>query len=574
MWESLHPGVAGLGWRPVGEAAWALEADAGLDLMVNARMRATAAEVTRLAIPGVRDVVPACASITVHVDPRRFRQDDAVRLPALAPVSTVALGRLRDVPVVYDGEDLEALAVSTGLAVDEVRRRHADIDYTVLMLGFAPGFPYLGTVDPRLVVGRRAIPRVRVPHGAVAIAGGMTCIYPGGTAGGWHVLGRTDLRLFDAAEASPATLAPGDRVRFVPVDRLEPDERACGPDARAEGLTGGLTVLRGGASTTVQDLGRWGFQALGVPVSGACDADALRWANRAVGNPDGAAGLEVAAVGPELRVEQNTVVAYTGADMDAHIDGRPMSVGEPVVARQGAVIRCGQTRGGLRGYLAIAGGLDVPIVLASRSTCLPGGFGGIAGRTLRAGDRVAIGRARDAAHEGRVWPESHLAPTVSSRPPSSGMETSHVAQRREATARRVAGEPVRLRVLPGPQRAAVGESHLARLLSGTFQVSAQLNRVACRLQGRPTSLPVPFDDMVPVGTVPGAVQVTPAGDLLVLLADRQTTGGYPQVLSVIGADLGSASQLCPGDAVQFALCSLSEATAALVAAEAMFLNHV
>ncbi|MEQ1896575.1 MAG: urea amidolyase family protein [Vicinamibacterales bacterium] len=559
MSESLHPDGAGRGWRPVGEAAWVLEAGAGLDMTVNARMRATATEVTRLAIPGVRDVVPACASVTVHVDPLRFRQEDAVRLPELAPAPTATSGRLRDVPVVYDGEDLDALAASTGVPVDEVRLRHADGDYTVLMLGFAPGFPYLGPVDPRLVVGRRPTPRVRVPRGAVAIAGGMTCIYPGGTAGGWHIVGRTNLRLFDAAAASPAALAPGDRVRFVPVDRLEPGEGLVATDERGGCVSGGLTVLRGGASTTVQDLGRWGFQAMGVPVSGACDAGALRWANRAVGNPDDAAGLEVAAVGPELRVGQNTVVACTGADMEAHIDGRPMLPGEPVVAREGAVIRCGQTRGGLRAYLAVAGGLDVPVVLGSRSTCLPGGFGGYAGRALAAGDQVAIGRARDAAQAGHG---------------SSLARQSRVVQSWMVPARTGVGEPVPLRVLPGPQRDAVGESHLARLLSETFQVSPQLNRVACRLHGRPVSVPVPFHDMVPVGTVPGAVQVTPSGDLLLLLADRQTTGGYPQVLSVIGADLGSAAHLSPGDTVQFVQCSMREAIAARVMAEAMFLNHV
>ena len=560
MRESLSPDGAGRGWCQAGEAAWLLEAPAGgLDMAVIARMRATAGAVTRLAIPGVRDVVPACASVTVHVDPLRFRSEDAACLPELASMPVPAPGRWHDVPVVYDGEDLDAVAASTGLAVDEVRRRHAGSDSTVLMLGFAPGLPYLGPVDSALVVGRRPTPRVRVARGAVAIAGGMTCIYPGGTAGGWQILGRTNLALFDPAAAHPAALVPGDRVRFVPVDRLDPDERTVATGEEAGRLVGGLTVLRGGASTTVQDLGRWGFQAMGVPVSGACDAGALRWANRAVGNPDEAAGLEVAAVGPDLRIEQDTVVAFTGADMDAHIDGRPMPLGEPVVAREGAVIRCGQTRGGPRGYLAVAGGLDVPVVLASRSTCLPGGFGGFAGRALIAGDRVAIGRAGTAAPAGRGRSPS----------PSTG-EVSSMA----VPPQTVAGEPVRLRVLPGPQRDAVEESYLGRLLSETFQVSPQLNRVACRLHGRPVSAPVPWLDMVPVGTVPGAVQVTPSGDLLLLLADRQTTGGYPQVLSVIGADLASAAQLCLGDAVRFVPCSMSEAVAARVMAEAMFLNHV
>ncbi|MDO8793519.1 MAG: carboxyltransferase domain-containing protein [Vicinamibacterales bacterium] len=571
MAASLSPDGGGRGWRPAGEAAWLLEAaGAGLDMGVNARMRATASEVTRLAMAGVRDVVPACASVMVHVDPLRFRSEDVACLPALAHLSVPVPGRWHEVPVVYDGEDLDAVAASTGLAVNEIRRRHADNDYAVLMLGFAPGFPYLGPADSGLVVGRRPTPRVRVAAGAVAVAGGMTCIYPGGTAGGWQILGRTNLTLFRPDDAQPATLASGDRVRFVPVDRLDPAEPAVARDTRGDvsggigsgGIgSGSITVLRGGAATTVQDLGRWGFQAMGVPVSGACDCAALRWANRAVGNPDDAAGLEVAAVGPDLRVERETVVACTGADMEAHVDGRPMRAGEPVVAREGAVIRCGQTRGGLRAYVAVAGGLDVPVVLGSRSTCLPGGFGGFAGRVLAAGDRVAIGDAREMTPAGLPLPRALNTDRAGG--------TFRAGDGRKDGAARA----VRLRVLLGPQRDAVSEAQVARLLSETVQVSPQLNRVACRLQ-REEGMAVTFNEMVPMGTVPGAVQVTPSGDLLLLLADRQTTGGYPQVLIVIGADLGRASQLCPGDTVQFVLCTPGEAIAALVADEARFLGHV
>lgn len=540
----LQPGGAGRGWRPVGDAAWLLEAGAGLDLAMNARMRVTAAAVTREAVEGVRDVVPAATSVTVHVDPLRFSGADAARFPLLSPGTAVPAGRLHEVPVVYDGEDLDAVAASSGLSSAEVRQRHAASEFTVLMLGFAPGFPYLAPLDPRLAVRRLSTPRVHVPSGAVAVAGGMTCIYPGGTAGGWRILGRTNLTLFQPGAAAPATLAPGDRVRFVPVDRLDradivPADSAAPPPVRA----GGLRVLRAGGSTTVQDGGRWGFQALGVPVSGACDGGALRLANQVVGNPDGAAGLEVALVGPDLRAEEDAVVAYAGASMDVQVDGRPMAPGMPTMVRAGAVIRCGQVHGGLRAYLAVAGGLDVPVVLGSRSTCLTGGFGGFAGRPLLPGDRVDIGSPAGAVSAG----------AASSWPRRSGTGT---------------GKHLRLRVLPGPHVDAGGEALLEHLLSDAFRVSPQLNRVACRLHGDPARVPVSFEEMQPAGTVPGAVQVTPSGDLLLLLADRQTTGGYPQVLSVIGADQGAAAQLCPGDTVRFERCSLAEARSALGAVEA------
>jgi biotin-dependent carboxylase-like uncharacterized protein len=414
------------------------------------------------------------------------------------------------------------------------------------MMGFAPGFPYLAPVDPALALLRRATPRVRVPAGAVGLAGGLTCIYPGGTGGGWHLIGRTDLALFDPASTPPALLRPGDRVRWIRVDRLTPAPSATGsasPDQGVERSPGGITVLRPGQLTSVQDGGRWGFQAMGVPVSGACDAGARRRANAAVGNDAGAAVIEVSAVGPDLRFEREAAVAWAGAAMDVEVDGRAVPPGTACVVPAGGAMRCGGVRGGLRAYLAVAGGIDVPLVLGSRSACLGAGFGGGTGRALTAGDVLPVGT-----------PEG--APASSGR---GGKSTIGAGPHPRRTA---------LRVLQGPDAATLPQQYVGGLLERPLTVSRHVNRAGCRLTGGPAGPGATAGDRLPVGTVPGAVQVTPDGDLLLLLADRQPTGGYPQPLCVIAADLDDAAQLCPGDQVTFSLCSRADALQALADREA------
>ena len=220
-------------WRVgrLGDAALLLELDGTIDPDVNARVHALAHALATRRPAWVRDVVPAYASVAVFVDDTAFADADdplaeAERLlrPALArPMHArdAASARCVDIPVRYggtDGPDLQRVAGQAGLSADEVVRRHAGGHYTVAMLGFAPGFPYLLGLDPALATPRLATPRTHVPAGSVAIGGAQTGLYPRPGPGGWNLIGRTDAVLFDAAREPPALLAPGDRVRFVPVD--------------------------------------------------------------------------------------------------------------------------------------------------------------------------------------------------------------------------------------------------------------------------------------------------------------------------------------------------------------------
>jgi biotin-dependent carboxylase-like uncharacterized protein len=400
------------------------------------------------------------------------------------------------------------------------------------MLGFLPGFPYLGTVDKTIVAPRRATPRLRVAAGSVGIAGRQTGIYPRDCPGGWAIVGRTDMVLFDPSREPAASMRPGDRVRFVPVDRLGPMPDVTAPLPPA-GAVPVATVIKAGLLTTIQDAGRWGHQAMGVPVGGALDASARHAANGAVGNAADAAVLEVTLTGFELRFDRPCTTAVSGADLGAQLDGAPLGLDAPVTCRAGSLLRFVERRRGARAYVALAGGVDVPPVLGSRSTDLGARFGGFAGRALRAGDQLALGPSPAASPAARA---------AKAAPRASG---------------------ARLRVLPGPHDDWFDGEALSALERTAFTVTPQSNRVGYRLAA---AAPLPrrrTDEMISDATVAGGIQVPPDGQPILLMADRQVTGGYPILATVITADMPLAAQLAPGDGVAFEVCSRATALAAL-----------
>ena len=215
--------------QPLGEAAWTVTLGDRVDRDLNARVRRLAGAIARAEVPGVTEVVPAYASLTVFFDPvnadaeaiHRALTDFTDAEPGggqeLPPPDAATAAPPIVIPVRYYGPDLDEVGDRTGLARDEVVRRHCAPEYQVYLLGFSPGFAYLGDLDPALVLPRRSAPRTRVPAGSVAIAGAQTAVYPLATPGGWHLIGRTSAVMFDPAREPPALLRPGDRVRFEPV---------------------------------------------------------------------------------------------------------------------------------------------------------------------------------------------------------------------------------------------------------------------------------------------------------------------------------------------------------------------
>lgn len=309
-----------------------------------------------------------------------------------------------------------------------------------------------------------------------------------------------------------------------------------------------ISVLQPGLLTTVQDLGRFGYQKYGVVVGGALDRFAARVVNAIVGNDENAAVLEMAQLGPELRFEQDALIAWTGADFAAQIDGEPLPSDRAVCVRAGETIAFGVARSGLRAWLAVAGGIDVPLVLGSRTTYRRGGFGGFEGRPLRAGDAMRCG---DASAWARRYQRG--APRVSAwsvRSPTLGKPAPAGA----------------VRAMRGPEWDWFG-AEAQRLFFGTeWTATKDADRMGVRLAG--PALPQCTErEMISEGVVDGVVQVPAGGAPIVLLPSRQTVGGYPRIAVVATADLGRLAQLAPGRTIRFEEITVSEAQGLYLARE-------
>lgn len=310
-----------------------------------------------------------------------------------------------------------------------------------------------------------------------------------------------------------------------------------------------ILVRSPGLQTTVQDLGRFGLQALGIPPAGALDADALETANLLLGNPRGAACLECTLSGPELEFSGSAAFAICGAPMEAALNGTSVPLYETLFARTGDVLSLGAAETGLRAYIAFAGGVDVEPVMGSRSTYARGGFGGWQGRALKAGDTLPLTDLEEGSGSDRAlrFVPEELRPAYPSEITVRALR-SHEADRFEA-------------------------SSLSSFFSQPYAVSPKSDRMGCRLEGEPLTH-VRGADIISGGVQTGTVQVPGDGKPIVLLADRQTTGGYTRIAHVIQADLPKLGQARPGDTVRFLETTLEAAREALKARETEITGRV
>ena len=290
-------------------------------------------------------------------------------------------------------------------------------------------------------------------------------------------------------------------------------------------------VVSPGSLTTVQDLGRYGFIDRGVPPSGALDLAALRIANLLVGNPEGAAALEVTMLGPTLEVLCDAAdVALTGADMDLSVNRQAAPMWRTLRVRKGDLIRIGQARSGCRACLAVTGGIDVPLVMGSRSTCVKAKIGGVEGRAIRKGDILRRFPA-DPLRDARSVPQD-VIPAYSA--------------------------DIVLRAIPGPQEEAFGRG-LDTFFGSSYDITPESDRMGCRLQGPPVHHDEGFpQSIISEPTIPGNVQLPADGQPIILLVE-QTTGGYTKIATVISSDISKIAQAIPGNRVRFQRVSLEEA---------------
>lgn len=293
-----------------------------------------------------------------------------------------------------------------------------------------------------------------------------------------------------------------------------------------------LTVLKPGMLTSVQDQGRFGFQKFGVPAAGAMDQDSLALANLLAGNDPGEACLEITALGPSLRFETPAVFALTGGDFGPALNGAPIENCRAYSAPKGATLTLGAAKSGFRCYLAVNGGFALPAVMGSRSTYLKGGFGGLEGRALKAGDCLPL--------NGPQFWLPNMENRLLNPPPLPQKEQT-------------------LRVVAGPQDDCFSARGMETLLSSVYTISPNSDRMGYRLEGPAIQRAEGFDgNILSDGMAMGCIQV-PDGQPLVMMADRQTAGGYGKIAAVISCDLPLLAQCRPGDTLRFSLVSMEEA---------------
>jgi KipI family sensor histidine kinase inhibitor len=443
----------------------------------------------------------------------------AVTFEAFAAAVAVALGaatsatgrvvRTHAIPVSFadaDAPDLPLLLERAGLTPDEFRRAVAGLSLRARFLGFLRGFAYLEGLPASWQLPRRATSRARVPAGSLGIAGAMAGFYPAESPGGWNLIGRTGVPLWDVRCERPNLIDAGDVVRIVAA--AEPVPVAAPASAAAPEPAGSIplaTVRSPGQLTLVVPERDERRGEIGLPPGGPFDPPAAAAANLAVGNPGAAPILECASVGPSLELHAGAVLSWFGAEAAIRVSGRPVSEPRLFEAPAGDLVEIGPLRGGLRGVLAVRGGIADP---AERCAAAP--------PALKAGDVLYRGSA-----------------------PAPRRARLRALDRDD---RRV------LRAMVGPHAGA--DQALDWIATARWMVSPSLDRTGVRLHGTGRCPDLPAE-LPSCGMQFGTVQCHPNGDLVVMGPDHPVTGGYLQPLTVVSGDLWKLGQLGPGDPVSW-----------------------
>jgi KipI family sensor histidine kinase inhibitor len=521
---------------------------------------------------GLIETVPAYNCLAVHYNPLQVAKKNNSNpetveqiintiLETGSPVFSQKKPSILTIPVCYDeslGIDLNELSETLQLSIEEIIHLHSRKIYKVFMTGFTPGFPYMGIVDERLITKRKSSPRLKVEVGAVAIAGSQTGIYPFPTPGGWNIIGRTPLLLFNRSKPDPFFLKAGDQVRFTPItkeefeqyidttaiEKKEPINYSSLATKKQEAAKQIIQLEQCGFLTTIQDAGRNGHLQYGVPQTGAMDSYSMKLANLLTGNQENTPVLEITQSPHLFRIMKDCLVAFTGGGLQPIADGNELPLFECLFIKEGTTIELKKQIPGFRLYMAVGGGFEAERFLGSCSTDITISAGGFKGRALKKEDVLCQQHALNAA-------QTHLQTVLNNRVRLQlNINTGFVTA-------------IKIRVVKGIEWHYLTEDAQQMIWDQPFTISPQSSRMGYRLKANSLTARQSCDIISsPVTT--GTVQLTSSGELIVLMADAQTVGGYPRVLQVINADLRILAQKKPGDTITFEEVSLKEAEEILV----------
>jgi len=505
-----------------------------ISIKLNTRVRMLCEELKVNQIGGVMETVPTYCALSVHYDPSVIRRKELEkelmkRIISMRPVRD-SEGSVKEVPVYYGGEtgpDLEHCAELEGISTQELIRRHCTHSYYVFQLGFSPGHPYMARSEEPFSFKRRETPRVDIPAHSVVVQQNLTNITPFHQPSGWNIIGSTPVNITDYNGTEPFFFKAGDRVRFIPIDkagydRLLEDNKPAAP-IETVGEVKGFVVESPGALTTIQDEGRFGYQASGVSPAGPMDHHSFHLANILVGNSKGAAALEVTVIGPCIRFTKNTLIAITGADLSPMLNGVPVQMYRSIPADTGDVLSFGMRKSGCRAYVAFGGGIMEHRIMGSCATDIKNGLGGHKGRALMAGDEISLGYAGLCDH---ALPQEIIR-----------------------------DDEITVRVVTGPQDDRFTREAIRCFFNHSAAVTDRADRQGIRLECAPLEF-VTDCNIISDGISLGAIQVAGDGKPIILMSDRQSVGGYAKLGNVIYADLPKLAQAMPGCRVRFVEVSL------------------
>jgi KipI family sensor histidine kinase inhibitor len=529
---------------PLCETALSIEFGSSIDDTVHEQVMHLNKSIQQKPFAGFVETVPSYTTLTVYYQPELIESTNTRPFVYIKNyieslfddlhAEVTSTEEIVSIPVCYDDEfgyDLDFIAANNKLTKEQVIAIHQQRVYKVYMMGFLPGFAYMGSVDEAIAMPRKSSPRAQVEAGSVGIAGIQTGIYPLTSPGGWQIVGRTPLSLFNIQSQNPFWFKTGDRIKFFAICKDEfiriKNEQEVNKKIESEEINSNAIVIRPGAYSTIQDKGRWGFQSYGMPVSGAMDQLAYYIANALAGNDKNASCIECTMGGLQIQFKKNAVVAITGAGA-AFVNGQSIKLCQPLSVSKNDTLEIRYNNDGMRTYIAVRGGFAANRIMNSRSVYTRAGIGS----PLKKEQGLQFGNLFSA--DPKRITESLSVPTYSS-------DTS-------------------IRIIAGPENHWMKPESIVQLSSQSFTLSNQCDRMGYQLKAEPLVLNEQ-KELLSTAVTKGTVQLTPSGQLIILMSDCQTTGGYPRVAQVAAVDLSVLAQLKPGDGIHFSNISFQQAEA-------------